>query len=397
MRPRDTATHSLAARSQVGNGSIPPKGWNMSLVNYLAIRKARKLHPDDQQSATDLRSRSGLGKKKTFRFPNPLRSLYIMFDKENALLLWYNAFLFAAFYDVTAAMPSQLQANYGYNELQIGLCFIPFGFGSLCAALTNGQLLDRNFARWCKKLGVKIKKGRNQDLSDFPIEKVRLQIAIPASYITAVLVCIFGWILDVNGPLPALLVVLFFTSLTMSMAFNVTSTLLVDFYPKAPATATAANNLARCGLGAGATAAILPMINAMGRGWTFTFLTFFLISTSPMLWAVYFWGMKWRTQRNERERKAQRLKEEKLHRSSSGETGSLTDGNNEEKPPVEGGPPELAAIAEKDCEMAREFQRSHKGNASVQDKDEARSPDANPEDNGHEVTLSRTFSYQSGY
>ncbi|ETI20657.1 hypothetical protein G647_06999 [Cladophialophora carrionii CBS 160.54] len=385
------------ARNQVGNGSIPPKGWNMSLMNYLAIRKARKMHPDDQQSVAELRSQSGLGKKKTFRFPNPLRSLHVMFDKENALLLWYNAFLFAAFYDVTAAMPSQLEANYGYNELQIGLCFIPFGFGSLCAALTNGQVLDRNFARWCKKLGVKIRKGRNQDLSNFPIEKARLQIAIPASYVTAMLVCIFGWILDVNGPLPALLVVLFFTSLSMSMAFNVTSTLLVDFYPKAPATATAANNLARCGLGAGATAAILPMINAMGRGWTFTFLTLFLISTSPMLWAVYFWGMKWRTQRNERERKAQQAKEEKLHQSSSGEMGSFTDGEDHQKPPVEGDAPEMVAVAEKDRETAREFQQPHKGAVAMQDKPKTQRDDDISEDDGQEVTLSRTFSYHSGY
>ena len=314
-------------------------------MNYLAVRKVRQLHADGRQNSEDVQIEADRPQKKILHFPNPLRSLHVIFDKENAMLLFYNAFLFAAFYDVTAALPSQLQAGYGYNELQIGLCFIPFGCGSLVAALTNGQLLDRNFARWCKKLGVKVKKGRNQDLGKFPIEKVRLQIALPAAYATIAFVCIFGWILEVNGPLPALLVVLFFTSFSMSVAFNVTSTLLVDFYPKAPATATAANNLVRCGLGAGATAAIIPMINAMGKGWTFTFLTMFLVATSPMLWAVYFWGMKWRGQRNERDRRAQQLKDDKLRGRDSGETGPPT---NDEKPPVEGGPLEVVAVAEKE-------------------------------------------------
>ena len=363
-RQEEISTDRVVARSQVGNGSIPPKGWNMSLMNYLAIRKAQKLSPGDQLSMAELRSQTHQGQKKKLRFPNPFNSLHIIFEKENFLLLFYNAFLFAAFYDVTAAMPSQLEANYGYNELQIGLCFIPFGCGSLFAALTNGHLLDRNFARWCKKLGVKIKKGRNQDLSNFPIEKVRLQIAIPAAYTTALLVLAFGWILDINMALAALLVVLFFTSFTMSIAFNVTSTLLVDFYPKAPATATAANNLVRCGLGAGATAAVIPMINAMGRGWTFTFLTLFLFATSPMLWAVYFRGMKWRKQRNERERKAQQVKDERLHKESSGEKGPSTERNSDEKPPVQGGSHELAAVA--DQEVEHELQKFGKGGSTDQ-------------------------------
>jgi len=227
------------------------------------------------------------------------------------MLLFYNSFLFAAFYDVTASIPSQFAEIYHYNALQIGLCYIPFGFGSMCAALTNGHLLDRNYARWCKRLGIKITKGRNQDLRHFPIEKVRLQIAIPASYSAAALTCVFGWIMDVNGPLAAILVVLFFTSFSMSVAFNVTSTLLVDFYPNAPATATAANNLVRCLLGAGATGVVVPMLNKMGRGWTFTFLTLVLIATSPMLWAVYFWGHGWREQRWVREQRKKDKQREK--------------------------------------------------------------------------------------
>jgi len=302
----------------------------MSLMSYLALRKSRA-EGGDRLSRSSTRADFAPKRKRKIRFPNPLSSLRIIFDKENALLLFYNAFLFAAFYDVTAAIPSQFAEIYHYNDLQIGLCYIPFGFGSMCAALTNGQLLDRNYARFCRKLGIKIRKGRNQDLRNFPIEKARLQLAIPASYMAAGLVCVFGWLIDINGPLAPVLVVLFFSSFCMSVAFNVTNTLLIDFYPQSPATATAANNLARCLLGAGATGVIAPMLDAMGRGWTFTFLTLVLVVTSPMLWSVYFWGMGWRQARLAREHAREESKEK---RSGNLEAGNVDTHENEERPPT---------------------------------------------------------------
>ena len=324
------------ARNQVGNGSIPPKSYNMSLMNYLAVRKARSAENDEKLQR--VQTREELPRTK-FRFPNPLSSLHVLWDVENALLLFYNALLFAAFYDITAIIPSQFARIYGFNDLQIGLCYIPAGIGSMCAALTNGQFLDRNFARWCKKLNVPIKKGRQQDLSAFPIEKARLQIAIPASYVTSAMVLVFGWVLDVEGPLGVQLVVLFFTTFSMSVAFNVTSTLLVDFYPKSPATATAANNLVRCLLGAGATAAVIPMVEAMGRGWTFTLLALLLLGGSPMLWLVYFKGMGWRANRKAREDAGTKRMEEK--KAGATEEGKTT---------VEGGIPEQAAVVKEEKE-----------------------------------------------
>lgn len=280
----------------------------MSLMNYLAVRNSRKAAPADPDSH-DVETTHP--QRFRTRFPNPLSSLKIVLHKSNALLLFYNAFLFAAFYDVTATIPSQFEAIYKYNDFQIGLCYIPLGMGSLVAALLNGQLLDRHFQRCCKKLGISIKKGRDQDLSNFPIEKVRLQIALPAVYITTAFLLIFGWVLQFHGPVPVLLVVMFFLTLFMTIAFNVTSTLLVDFYPTKAATATAANNLVRCLIGAGATGLIVPMINGMGIGWTYTLLSLFLIATSPMLWLLVWKGMAWRRVRIDRQSEKKRDKRNK--------------------------------------------------------------------------------------
>ena len=221
----------------------------------------------------------------------------------------------------------------------------------MLAALTNGLFLDKNFARWCKRLKVPIRKGRQQDLSAFPIEKVRLQIAIPAAYMTCAMVLVWGWVLNAEGPLGVLLAVLFCTTFSMSVAFNVTSTLLVDFYPKSPATATAANNLVRCLLGAGATAAVIPMIDAIGRGWTFTCVAVLLLVGSPMLWLVYFKGMKWRGQRKVREEEAARRKERrKAGRGEEGKSGLVVEGGD--------GRVEGAAVLEEEKERQEGCERS---------------------------------------
>lgn len=307
------------ARTQVGDGSIPPLKWNMSLMNYLAVRRAEKAETAGELPATDP---SRFPPRPKAHFPNPLSSLRIVFDKLNACLLFYNAFLFSAFYQVSSAIPSQFQQIYGFNDFHIGLCFIPYGIGAILAALINGQLLDRNFGRWCRKLNVPIRKGRQMDLTNFPIEQARLQIALPAIYTTIALILIFGWVLDAEGPLAVQLVVLFFQSLSMSMAFNVTSTLIVDYYPGKSATATAANNLVRCLLGAGATAAIVPMINAWGRGPAFSALVGFLLVTSPMVWLVYFRGQRWREERRVKE---EEVEVRKRRERSTG--GALEEGN----------------------------------------------------------------------
>ena len=96
---------------------------------------------------------------------------------------------------------------------------------------------------------------------------------------------------------------------TNSEITKVMSTMLVDLYPSSPATATAANNLVRCLMGAAGTAVIIQMINGMGRGWCFTFIAAVIFFTSPLLWVELKWGPKWREQRRVRVEKREEVKE----------------------------------------------------------------------------------------
>ena len=76
--------------------------------------------------------------------------------------------------------------------------------------------------------------------------------------------------------------------------------MLVDLYPYSPSTATAANNLCRCLMGAGGSAVIIEMIDTLGRGWCFTLIAGIVYMASPLLCVVTRRGPKWREERRVR-------------------------------------------------------------------------------------------------
>jgi multidrug resistance protein len=279
------------ARGVVGDGSLPPQKWNMPLISYLKSRKAR-----EEGVST------AIIPKQKLKFPNPFQTLAIVFQKDTSLILFCNAILFAGFYDVGASIPSIFNELYGLDDLQIGLCYIPFGLGATIASIVNGKVLDFNYRRLAKQLNFPLTKNRETDLRNFPIEKARLQLAFPLLALGSISVLVFGWFLNYGIHLAAPTCILFLMGLTLTGAFNTISTLLVDLYPTQAAKATAANNIVRCLLGAGATALIDPMISAMGRGWCFTFIALVMMATTPLLLIVIRKGPSWREER--------RLKEE---------------------------------------------------------------------------------------
>lgn len=288
------------ARNVVGNGSIPPQGWNMSLLNYLEVRKARKNGDEITRTASRNSQRAAqleLSKKRKLRLPNPLATLRVIKQKDAGLLLLYCSLVYTAFYTVIVSCPYLFEEIYGFNDFQIGLCFIPYGVGALCAPLTAGRLMDWNYRRVAKKENLPIDKKRGDDLSKFPVERTRLSVAAPMLAVGIATILCYGWTLEVEASLAAPLVLHFIMGWGLTGAFNCMSVLLIDYYPMSPSTATAALNLVRCWMGAGGTAAISSMVRAMGRGWCFTFVAAVVAVTSPILWVLLTYGPKWREER----------------------------------------------------------------------------------------------------
>ncbi|MCJ1355493.1 MAG: hypothetical protein MMC33_005485 [Icmadophila ericetorum] len=314
-------------RKVVGNGSVPPPNWaGMSLLNYYHLHQQKKANPERDFAA----ERRELASKRPSGIPNPFAALKIIFEKEAAILLVFNGLMYAGFYQVTTGIPSQFKLIYGFNDLQVGLCFIPLGIGSSFAAVTQGWITDWNYKRHAIRHGFPVTKTRQQDLGKFPIETARLQVILPMLYLGIAAVIAFGWVLKFQTNLAGPLVLLFVIGYAVSTSFNVISTLMIDIYPDNPATATAANNLVRCELGAGATAILIPMINRIGRGWTYTFVGLVWLIFSPSLFVLMKWGPQWRVERLAR---IQRKKEEEenARRDVTTENGLAAEAGAEDK------------------------------------------------------------------
>ncbi|OAX79430.1 hypothetical protein ACJ72_06249 [Emergomyces africanus] len=205
--------------------------------------------------------------------------------------------MFAAFYDMNTSITFLFHDLYGFNDFQIGLCYIPIGAGACIGSIANGFILDRNYRRIAKKLGMPVSRTKQHDLRHFPIERARLQIVFPLAFVSLCSIISFGWVLHFRTSVAAPLVLLFISGATLTSAVNTVSTLLVDVHPGRAATVTASNNLVRCLFGAGATAVISPMINGLGVGWCFTLLALIMAATAPVMLVVIRFGPKWREER----------------------------------------------------------------------------------------------------
>jgi MFS family permease len=202
-------------------------------------------------------------------------------------------------------------SNYGFNQIKIGLIFIPIGAGSILSALTIGKLADWNYRRWAKKLGIPVVKNHRQDLTNFPIERARLEVVFPLFFVAVAITIAYGWTLTKKISVVVPVVLLFFIGFSLTATFQILNVLMVDIYPGKPSVATAANNFTRCEIGAVFSAILLPLVDSIGWGWAYTLLALLFIGFVPMLLFVMQRGPKWRKQRKASEDKAMVERQEK--------------------------------------------------------------------------------------
>ncbi|KAH7087224.1 major facilitator superfamily domain-containing protein [Paraphoma chrysanthemicola] len=283
-------------RKVVGNGSIPAKGINQSVISWWQQRRLAKQGPSDIPDET-----TKLEKRK-MSLPNPMATFKIIAEKESGIVLLYNGFFFTGMMVTVSAIPTLFRNAYNLNELDIGLCYIANGMGSLLSSLTMGYVVDWNFRRHAKAMGMTINKGKQQDLSNFPIERVRLQIVLPGHILGIIGIIAFGWAVKFGTHLAGPEIALFVLGFGFSTAFNSTNNLLIDFHRDQPAAATAAINFVRCLMSAGGSAAIIPMCEAMNPGWAFTLLgLIYVLLIGVVLWVMRD-GMSWRQELAEKKR-----------------------------------------------------------------------------------------------
>ena len=115
-------TFPETGRKVVGNGSIPPPLWDLSVLNYLKSRTVDLDNALDRIASHDQKraARAELASKRKLRWPNPMRTLTIIIEKDVGTVLFFNSLVYTASYTIISTIPSLFAEIYGFNDLQIG-------------------------------------------------------------------------------------------------------------------------------------------------------------------------------------------------------------------------------------------------------------------------------------
>ncbi|KAK0620610.1 major facilitator superfamily transporter [Immersiella caudata] len=284
-------------RRIVGDGSFRAHPIYSTFCHLLRDKYSRRRRPKNQRTNSSGSRTPSL----RIRAPNPLSSLRLLAHKELFMLLVFSAVVFAGFYAIVTALPSQLAALYGFNDLKIGLMYLPTAGGSLVSAAVAGPALDFNYRRHAARLGICVDKKRQTDLADFPIERARLEVGLPLLVLSTAVTAAWGWAIQAKAHVAVVCVLLFLIGLTIVGLNNSFNVLIVDIYPGKAGAAVAANNLTRCLVGAAATAVIVPMIEKLGAGGAFTLIAGLYVLFSPMVFIIMSRGMRWRAELREKD------------------------------------------------------------------------------------------------
>lgn len=260
-------------RSLVANGSLKPSN-PLTKFPLNAYQKTTKLKWDHEASPPELAARKNIDILGPFR---------ILSSKFAAPIMIFLAIYYAVWQMSITAMSSLFKTRYGLSETQIGLTFIANGVGSMVGTLVTGKILDMdyrrvkaNFESHSSAVGVEAGSS-SSDVSfnqeeDFPIEKARLRLVPVFSFLQCLSLILFGWSIQYSHRVHIAVPIIstFITGWTAVSTQSVIMTYLVDIFPGQSAAASASLNLARCLFAAGGTSFVMPMINGIGVGLSFT-------------------------------------------------------------------------------------------------------------------------------
>lgn len=310
------------ARNVVGNGSIRDSRWNQPLWRIIqqSWPNASTTKENPTNNSVDLSTngdRNDLTANRTIhqedspahgiptrslKIKSPLASIRVIFYWDTCLTIWLSSSYYALWYCIQASIPSIYKSTpYTFNELEVGLAYLPGAIGVILSMYLAGKAMDRNYKHTASKIGFKVDKVAGDDLTTFPIEQARSHGCGYLLVLSIVIMVGYGWSIACHAPVVVPLILQFFQGFLATWFIQSFSALLVDGFPETPSTAATGGNITRCALSAVAIAVLQPLIDVMGRGWFFTLLG--LLSGVGGLaahTALRRWGMEWRKARSKK-------------------------------------------------------------------------------------------------
>ncbi|KAI1315665.1 hypothetical protein EDD11_000558 [Mortierella claussenii] len=324
IRHPDSSNNNTPVSSERRHVAFP------SEKQELELDKTRT--PSSSQNTSSEDAMTPSIKRKPF---NPLRPLRCLRQPTNALLVTFNALALAAQFCMNNTLPISFHNLYNLSESTIGVCFCAGGFGSVVGSVLGGRYSDYVMRRWLIKQELKRRReqkdreamfgsghnaltcdNRNPALNEETSEKdtvavdvsmrappeVRLQSVWLGVFSLPLGLILFGWSVQKGLPLAAPLVGIFFVGFGMMMVFSSTTTALVDANSdnNMATSAVACNSFARGVTGAIGGFAALPLMDAMGSGWLYTFWALMTLLGSCGLVLMVVKAKSWRQRAEEK-------------------------------------------------------------------------------------------------
>ncbi|KAM0280146.1 hypothetical protein ACHAQH_004218 [Verticillium albo-atrum] len=173
-------------RKIVGNGVICSSGANRPLLKPL-IPRADAYEQRGKKSYT---SRWARIRAHT---PNPLGSAALLIQKDSVCVLSVAGLFYASYYVMQASLPALFAQAYGYNETEIGLCYLYISISVIVGGQVQARVLDWNYRARAQKIGWEIDQIGGDDLSHFPIEKARARLAWLFTALQCGCILAYGW------------------------------------------------------------------------------------------------------------------------------------------------------------------------------------------------------------
>lgn len=151
------------ARVLVGNGGADAerRWWEESWLGLL-VRWLNAPKGDARTKNQEGRDRGdgSVSSRKSIlqqcRLVNPLACLRVMFHLDTFFALWMQGSFYVVDYAVVALIPDIFKDIYHFNELQIGLTYIPRGGGIIAGGFCIGKIMDYNYKTVARKIGWNI-------------------------------------------------------------------------------------------------------------------------------------------------------------------------------------------------------------------------------------------------
>lgn len=230
------------------------------------------------------------GKKFVLYVFNPLVSLGLLQYGNIVMATIASSFIMLQTYCVMVPLSVIFQERYNIHNVAVAGCvYLSVGVGTLIGSRIGGPLSDRTVLKYMKKRGYR----RPED---------RLHATLlGAGLINPASCLVYGWLLWANkGGMAPPLVMLVINGVGMNLSLTPLNTYLVDSSQKRSAEAIAVNNFWRYLFAAAASAFVLPMIEAIGPGWTMTFASAMAWVAFGCIVATMRFGEGWRESANAR-------------------------------------------------------------------------------------------------